>query len=91
MRFFIAIAIALLLSGCVGTPFNWNDARRLKPGMTTQEVKAIMGAPHTIKSEGDIVRYVWVEVSMLDYSSKTLAIDFRNNKAIKVPTIPDDF
>lgn len=91
MNRFIIIACTLILSACAGTPFKWNDARQIREGMSTQDVTALIGPPHTVSARDGIVRYVWVEVSMLDYSTKSLSIDFRDGKVVKAPPIPAEF
>lgn len=89
------ILVILLLSitilyGCVGTPIKWDDARKIKAGMTTEEVTLIMGKPMSVTARDGILIYVWVYVGF-DYTSKTLRIDFKDNKAITAPPIPDSF
>lgn len=91
MKYFYIVLMLLFLSACAGTPFKWDDARKIQAGMTTQEVTALIGPPYSITASGDVVRYVWVEVSMIDHSSKTLRIDFRDSKAVKAPPIPSEF
>jgi hypothetical protein len=59
--------------------------------MTTKDVTALIGPPYSITASDDVLRYIWVEVSMLDYSSKTLRIDFRDSKVVKAPPIPIEF
>lgn len=86
-----ATLIALcLLAACAGTPFKWDDARKIKGGMSTQEVTTLVGTPNAVRSEGDVVRYVWVYVSSFE-GTRTLVIDFRDDKVVKAPPIPDEF
>lgn len=87
----IVAGLALVLSACAGAPFKWDDARKIRPAMTTQEVTAIMGSPSAVRAEGDVLRYVWVEVNMLSASTKTISVDFKDGKVVKVPPIPDEF
>lgn len=81
----------MVLSACAGTPFKWDDARKIQPGMQLADVKQILGAPNVVRAEGDTVRYVWVEANALAGSTKTLRIDFKDGKVIKAPPIPDEF
>jgi len=90
-RFALMIVAALMISACAGTPFKWGEARKIKEGMSTQEVTAIIGAPYSVSAVDDVLRYVWVEVSMWDYSTKTLRIDFKDGKVVKSPPIPAEF
>lgn len=91
-KWLVATIFAGLLSACAtGTPFKWESARQLKEGMTMQEVTSLMGEPHTVRAEGAVVRYVWVEVNALTFATKTLSVDFVDGKLQKVPPIPDGF
>lgn len=84
------IMIAAFLAACAGTPFKWDDARKIRAGMSTQEVTAIVGTPNTVKAQGEILRYVWVYVSSFE-GTRTLVVDFKDGKAIQAPPIPDEF
>lgn len=87
----VAFIAILMLSACAGTPFKWSEARNIKAGMTTREVTAIMGAPYSATAVDGLLRYVWVDVSMLNYSTKTLVVDFKDGKAVNAPPIPAEF
>lgn len=88
---FAIVVLLTLLVGCAGTSFKWSDARKITPGMTTQEVTQLMGAPNNVTSRDGVLIYVWVDVNMLSGSSRTLRVDFKDNKAITAPPIPDSF
>lgn len=90
MKFTALILILLLLVGCVGTHFKWDDARKITPGMTTTEVTKLIGTPNNITSRNGTLIYVWVYMDSL-MSTRTLRIDFKNDKAITAPPIPDSF
>jgi hypothetical protein len=80
----------LLLMACAGTAFKWDDARRLQVGMTTSEVESLIGKPNQISVSGDVVRYVWVWVNLYT-GTRTLRVDFKDDKVIAVPPIPTTF
>ena len=90
MKLVTAITTTALLTACAGTPFKWDDARKIRAGMSTQEVTAIVGTPNAVKAQGEILRYVWVYVSSFE-GTRTLVVDFKDGKAIKAPPIPDEF
>jgi outer membrane protein assembly factor BamE (lipoprotein component of BamABCDE complex) len=89
MKKLIAI-LALSLTACAGTPFKWSQARQIQPGMSTTEVTQLVGAPNSVKSQGDVLTYVWVYVSSFS-GTRTLRVDFRDGKAISAPPIPPEF
>lgn len=85
------ILLTIALSACAGTPFKWDDARRIQAGMSAQELKQLMGEPQTVRASGDVVRYVWVEVNSFTFATKSLAVDLKDGKVVKAPPIPDEF
>lgn len=89
-RILIVIALILLV-GCAGTAFKWSDARKITPGMTTTEATQLIGTPNNVTSRDGILIYVWANVNMLTAETRTLRVDFRDNKAIAAPPIPDSF
>ncbi|MBI4997835.1 MAG: outer membrane protein assembly factor BamE [Rhodocyclales bacterium] len=90
-RLLQALVVATTLAACAGTQFRWDDARKISAGMSTRDVTNLMGTPTAVKAQGDIVRYVWVDVNMMTGTTKTLTVDFKDGKAIKAPPIPDEF
>jgi len=84
------IAFALVLFGCAGTSFEWDQARQIKAGMTTDEVTKLVGKPTLVKSQDGGLRYVWTYISSFS-GIRTLVVDFKDGKVIKAPPIPDDF
>ena len=85
------VLAASLMAGCAGTAFKWDDARKISPGMTTAEVTNLMGQPNTVRSVGDVLIYVWVHVNMLNGTTRTLRVDFKDGKVISAPPVPDSF
>lgn len=90
MKRLIALLLTAFLLGCAGTPFQWNDARKIEVGMTTEEVTKLVGTPNNVRAQGDILRYVWVYVSSFE-GTRTLVVDFKDNHVITAPPIPDSF
>lgn len=87
----LAIAlIGLFLSACAGTPFEWNAARKIKAGMTIDEVSSLVGTPNNVRAQGDTIRYVWVYVNSFE-GTRTLVVEFKDGKVIQAPPIPDSF
>jgi len=65
-RPFLCAASLLLLAGCwtYGTKFTQDQVRQLKPGMTVDEVEAIMGPPNSMMA-GTVTRATWVYATAL--------------------------
>jgi hypothetical protein len=91
VRILALISVVTALAACAGTPFKWDQARKIEKGMTTKEVTDLVGAPNRIDARDGALIYVWVWVNTLSGSSRTLRVDFRDGKAISVPPIPDEF
>lgn len=86
-----ALLCLLFLTACAGTSFKWDDARKITPGMTTTEVTQLIGPPNNVTSRDGIVIYLWVYVNSLSGKTRTLRVDFKDNKAMGAPPIPDSF
>lgn len=81
----------IFAAGCAGTNFKWDDARKVQIGMSKEEVTKIMGRPYLVASADDgTEKWVWSYATGLG-SSRTFRVDFRDDKAISVPKIPDSF
>lgn len=90
LSFALVLAISVV-AGCAGTPFKWDAARKISPGMTISEVTQLVGPPNTVKATGDVLIYVWVYVNSLNGTTRTLRVDFKDGKVIASPPIPDSF
>lgn len=86
-----ALCAAIFLAACAGTAFEWDQARKIKEGMTASEVTALVGTPNNVRAQGDTTRYVWVYVNSFS-GTRTLVVDFdKDGRVIKAPPIPDSF
>ena len=60
--------------------------------MTTDEVTALIGKPHTVIAESrTLERWVWVNLEGFTFATKTVRIDFENGHAVQAPPIPESF
>jgi outer membrane protein assembly factor BamE (lipoprotein component of BamABCDE complex) len=91
MKSIVASLSLLILTACAGSPFSWQSARQIQPGMTTAEVSQLVGTPNTVKAQGDVLTYVWVYVNTMFGTTRTLRVDFKDGKAISAPPIPAEF
>ncbi len=58
-----ALGLLLLLAGCAGTPFRWQDVDRVHDGMTEREVVAILGPPDSRSQHGNRLALGWAHVN----------------------------
>lgn len=89
-KYLAIIFLTIYLAACAGTPFEWDQARQIKAGMTIKEVTKLIGTPTNVKSQDDGLRYVWTYVNSFS-GIRTLVVDFKDGKVIKAPPIPDEF
>lgn len=81
------IGAALLLTACYGTRFNWDDARRIQPGMTEQQVVAIMGDPLSVAVTPNGNAWVWTYADGFGHA-RTLSVLFKDGKVATAPAVP---
>lgn len=92
MRAFIsAVVVVLALTGCAGTDFSYDEARRVKLGMTEDQVVQLMGAPYSVVSRADGQMWVWSHANGLTGASRVISFKFKDGKVIEVPPIPSTF
>lgn len=53
------LGAAIVLSGCAGTRFDWDDAARVHEGMTEPQVIAVLGKPYSRAQSGNRVVLMW--------------------------------
>lgn len=70
----LCVWLALMLCACAGTNFDWEDAERIKPGMTEAEVVSILGSPYSRAQEGRVTVLTW---SYADAFGGGRAVSFR--------------
>lgn len=89
-RFAQAVFLTAALTACAGTPVDWNAARNLQVGMTTQEVEAQLGSPYMVTSmpDGSLV-YIWSYANVMTGRSGALRLPFKEGKLVTAPVIPN--
>lgn len=83
--------LALVLSGCAGTSFSYDDARKVQIGMTEEQVTQIMGPPYSVVSRADGQMWVWSHANGMTGASKVISFRMVDGKVVEVPTIPASF
>lgn len=86
-----SIAMALMVVGCAGSKFSFADARRVRAGMTTAEVQAIMGKPYMVSSREGKEIWIWSHANGLTGSHQSISFVFTQGVLESVPKIPDSF
>ena len=80
----------LNLTAYAGTPDVWDQARKLKVGMTEKEVNEVMGRPSQAENvdKDGTYRWVWVDVNLKTGSQK-ISAELKNGTVVSTPFIPD--
>jgi len=91
IKFAAAAVLAFSLSGCAGTNFSYDEARKVKVGMTEEEVTQIMGPPYSVVSRADGQMWVWSHANGMTGSSRVISFRMVDGKVVEVPTIPASF
>ena len=86
------IVSSLLLVGCAGTNFSWENVSTVKLGDTGSEVtKKMGGKPNGVSAariDGKVVeKYVWVFVNGMAGTSKTVSFVLTDGKVTSIPVV----
>ena len=83
-RLCILIALASALAACVATPFEWENAKHVRLGMTEAELRALMGRPNKIEIKDDIQRWVW-SYATPSKTIRSVAFELRDGVVTAIP------
>ena len=80
----------LIVSGCVGNYFRFEEVRKVRVGMTEAEVVSIMGKPNVVNSAAGNVKWVYAYGTGLG-TGGSCSFVFSNKVVVAVPQVPDSF
>jgi outer membrane protein assembly factor BamE (lipoprotein component of BamABCDE complex) len=81
----IAAVLALFLTACAGTPFEWENAKAIRVGSTQAELVALLGKPYMVKSQAGQEVWIW-SYSGLD-GTKLVSYGLKDGLVTTVPII----
>ncbi len=90
-KFAAATVLAIVLSGCAGTSFSYDDARKVQVGMTEDQVTQIMGPPYSVVSRADGQMWVWSHANGMTGASRVISFKMLDGKVVEIPPIPTSF
>lgn len=86
---FVILTSALLFTGCAGTNFNYADAKKVTPGMTTDQVVATMGSkPYATEVHGEETVFVWVYGNLAGQVKQVRVRFDKEGHVIAAPVVP---
>jgi hypothetical protein len=87
----MALASALILAGCAGTNFSYDEARKVQVGMTEDQVVSIMGPPYSVVARDGAQMWVWSHANGMTGASRAVSFKMKDGKVAEIPTIPASF
>lgn len=90
-RLCVAVLAALLIAGCAGTKFSYDQARKVQVGMSENEVVSIMGKPYSVISRPDGQVWVWSYANGISGKSRAISFLLKDGQVVKTPSIPQSF
>ncbi len=94
IKIYTLLFFAMLIQGCAGSAYKWDQARQIREGMSHQELAAIMGSPYQVRVNEDgqqLWQWVYVDLYGLSGGTRTLNVAVKDGKVFKAPAIPDSF
>jgi outer membrane protein assembly factor BamE (lipoprotein component of BamABCDE complex) len=80
----------MFICGCAGNHFSFDNARKVQPGMTEQDVRNIMGKPTDMTASNG--RVLWVYAFGTAWgSTRSVSYVMTNGVVAQVPEIPASF
>jgi len=90
-RLCIAVLAALLITGCAGTKFSYDQARKVQVGMSESKVVSIMGKPYSVISRPDGQVWVWSYANGMSGKNRAVSFLLKEGQVVKTPNIPQIF
>jgi len=88
MRAIPMLMLVAALAGCAGTNFNYDNARRVKVGMSQAEVLQIMNKPYSVTQNGSNEIWVWSRANGFTGSTRAISFILSGGFVVGVPDIP---
>ena len=90
-RLFPVLLCAALCAACAGTDFQWDKARQLRPGMSEDQVTALMGAPSSVREQPWGATWTWAYVQPRDGSARAVSVGIGDGRVVYGPGVPASF
>ena len=92
-RTVFAVSMATFIAACVakrGTYVEWEDANKVRNGMTQEQVIALMGEePNTVVGNGEELIWSYAQVNALTGGTYSRAIKFKFDKNGRTYDVPE--
>ena len=95
MKFFFVLLFAFFLTACThGSSFSWDNARKIKEGMTEAELTQLLGPPYrtrTVSNGETLWQWVYVDLYGVSGGTKSLSIPTKEGRVTTPPAIHESF
>lgn len=89
--FWLALVVAALCAACAGSDFQWQQARQIKPGMTADEVSALMGPPTAKRAQPFGETWTWAYMNPREGNARAVSVSLRDGRVVHGPGVPQSF
>jgi hypothetical protein len=90
-RLWIALSFSVTCAACAGSDFQWDQARQIQPGMTEDQVSALMGPPTAMRTQSGGVTWTWAHVDPRVDSARAVSVGFREGRVVYGAGVPQSF
>jgi len=91
MRALVTLLLIAALSGCAGTNFSYDNARKVQVGMTEAQLIQLMGRPYMVTTRGNEQMWVWSRANGFTGLSRAVSFKMKNGVVSEIPVIPESF
>jgi outer membrane protein assembly factor BamE (lipoprotein component of BamABCDE complex) len=84
------VVLCLVLIGCMGSYFKFDQVRQVTTGMTEDEVVKIMGKPMMVTASEGQVKWIYAYGTGLG-TGASCSFVFSNKVVVSTPQVPDSF
>lgn len=86
MKLSMLFSASLVLAGCAGTPFKWEDTEKIHNGMSESEVVAILGKPYSRTQTGNLTILTWSNATACT-GAKAVSYSLRDGRVVGATSI----
>ena len=91
-RLWLALPVAALCAACAGTDFQWDKARQIRPGMTEDEVTALMGPALSVRKQPWGATWTWAYVDPGPGNARAASVGFGGDgRVVYGAGVPESF
>jgi len=87
----VVVSSAALCAACAGSDFQWDQARQIQPGMTEDQVSAVMGPPSDVRTQTYGVTWTWAYLNPRQGSARGVSVAFRDGRVVYGAGVPESF